>query len=180
MAKKSCRVSDRPVFKSLLVLRSSFAGGAHSFLKSQNKKAIEDIITRLTIEYGLRIYQCAVASNHLHLLVKIECRKSYKAFIRVLSGTIATHIMRGKSFKDFQKSLAGDGVHPEEIQGKGQKFWQFRPFGRVLFWGRDFKICSAYVVQNRSEAIGFLTYQPRRNFYSKWIVETLDPLLPEG
>jgi REP element-mobilizing transposase RayT len=174
-----------------LVLRSSWAMGQNSFLRQQNKRPIESLITSLSRKYGVTLYQRAIASNHVHLLLKIECRKSYVAFIKVLSSKIAFHVMKNQSFKIFKKSLPdhsdlrstitarskprSDGAKTTEIQGMGQKFWQFRPFNRVLTWGRDFNGCKQYVIQNTLEAIGFLTYKPRNNSYAKWIDGGLKP-----
>jgi hypothetical protein len=97
--------------------------------------------------------------------------------------------MNGESFATFTSKVAGEGsiqatvAGPEsdralstgdgsnqayETQGKGQKFWQFRPFSRVMSWGRDFKSGCEYVVQNTLEALGFIPYKPRRNHYAQW------------
>ena len=176
------RKSRRPLSTKApmhLVLRSSWARGETSFLRPQNKKSIETLISAVARKYGVTLYQRATASNHLHLLLRIECRKSYRAFIRVLSSKIALHIMRRKSFQQFKASLPkplwGDGGTTTEPQGKGQAFWQFRPFHRVLFWGRDFNTCKRYVLQNTLEAIGFLDYAPRTNSYAQWITASLSP-----
>jgi REP element-mobilizing transposase RayT len=174
-----------------LVLRSSWAMGQNSFLRPQNKRPIESLIASLSRKYGVTLYQRAIASNHLHLLVRIECRKSYVAFIKVLSSKIALHVMKNQNFKIFKKSLrdhivlrpntmarstaGGDGANTTEIQGKGQKFWQFRPFNRVLTWGRDFKGCTQYVIQNKLEAIGFIKYKARNSSYAKWIAGGVGP-----
>ena len=48
-------------------------------------------------------------------------------------------------------------------------FWQFRPFSRIVNWGRDFKMCMKYLKQNILEAFGFVPYQPRKNNYTAWI-----------
>jgi REP element-mobilizing transposase RayT len=173
--KRKCR---RPLSTSEpihFVLRSSWAMGPHSFLRPHNKVHIDTLISSLAKEYGIIIYQRAIASNHLHLLVKIKGRKSYVAFIRVLSSKVALVVMKTKSFKLFLKSLQnlrGDGAKTTEIQGKGQKFWQFRPFCRIVFWGRDFKSCKSYVIQNTLEALGFLAYKARKNSYARWTEES--------
>lgn len=147
--------------------------GATSFLNTRNKQAIHNMIQRTAKTYGVRIYQVALMSNHLHLVIKISHRKSYKTFVRVLAGRIASHVMRDQSFKVFKRrvlsSVAGDPpkAHPGqvEVQGKGQAFWQFRPWTRVLHWGRDYKACCEYVKQNVLEALGFAEYKPRKHRY---------------
>ena len=44
----------------------------------------------------------------------------------------------------------------------GLKFWDARPFTRIVEWGRDFKNFGFYILQNTLEATGFMPYQPRR------------------
>ncbi len=191
-----------------LVFRSSYAKGATSFLKSYNKKPIEQIIEKTAAKYGVKIYRKSLAGNHVHLVLRITNRKLYNTFIRVMTSKIASHIMKGKSFAEFKAGLlaqrsqkmqaeAKHETFPKslpkslptslseltqvatqaathEVQGKGQRFFQFRPFSRVLSWGRDYLTCCNYVVQNTLEALGFIAYQPRgRCRYANWIRETM-------
>ena len=146
------------------VLRSQWATGRDSFLAVKNKKSIERIIKKFASRFGVKIYHQAINSNHIHLLLMITNRYFYRAFIKAVSGLIASHVMAQQSFKQFLKSrqvlLPGDG---------GQGFWQFRPFSRVVSWGRDFKACFKYVEQNVLEALGVMPYKPRKNYYAKWL-----------
>lgn len=154
-----------------LVMRSSWAMGNHAFTRPQNKKAIEAITTSLAKKYGVRIYQKAIVSNHLHFVLRIQNRDSYKGFVRLLTGKIASHIMGGQSFTSFLNHVRGDRSGQngsiQEIQGKGQQFWQFRPFSRVMTWGRDFKGTCKYVIRNTLEALGFISYISRKNRYTQ-------------
>jgi len=148
-----------------LVMRSSWAKGPFSFLLLKHKKTISAIIHSQAKKYRVRIYELSIVGNHLHFVLKIPDRDSYKSFIRVVSGQIASQVMGSRSFAEFHKRLRGDAPsHPgfKEIQGLEQAFWQFRPFSRVLHWGRDFKTCCAYVKQNTAEAMGFVKYKPRQ------------------
>ena len=155
-----------------IVLRSSWAQGPFSFLLIKNKKVIERLIESYAKEYAIKVYGKALVGNHFHLIIQIPSRKSYNRFIRVLSSRIASHVMRQQSFKNFQKLIfnqnAGDPPGAQEIQGKGQAFWQFRPWTRVMHWGRDFQICRKYLLQNTLEALGFTTYKPRKNIDARW------------
>ena len=145
-----------------IVMRSLWAKGENSFLHRRNKKPIENLIQKTAKAYLVRVYRVALVGNHIHLLVLARNRTQYKSFIRVLSSQIASQVMRNLSFKSFKQSLRGDGGKQALKQGKEQQFWQYRPFSRVLFWGRDFKNCCKYLVQNTLEALGFIEYQARR------------------
>lgn len=167
-----------------LVLRSSWGRGMNSFLQKRNKKAIEKIIQFAALKYGIRIYEKAIVGNHIHLLVRCKCKKSYHAFISVISGQIASHVMRYLSYKNFKKYFsntsyannfqrssknAGGGQHQQRRykrqqihkQSKGQQFWDFRPFSRIVTWGLDFRNCLRYVNKNMLEAEGYIPLQPR-------------------
>ncbi len=165
------------------VLRSSWAMGSDSFLAQRNRSQVDRIISRFAKKFGVRIYERAINSNHIHLLLKMTNRRLYRAFIKAVSGQIASHVMGQQSFLEFSmsrlKSCAGDGSKSSSGRRKcgiGKKvnevragFWQFRPFSRVVNWGRDFKLCVNYLKQNVLEAFGFVQYKPRKNLYSAWI-----------
>lgn len=158
------------------VLRSQWAMGQDSFLATRNRKTIERIINRFSKKFGVRIYQQAINSNHLHLLLRITNRILYRAFIKAISGKIASHVMGNQSFKLFSKARAkgaGHGSSSLKTQELSQSFWQFRPFSRVVNWGKDFKKCMNYLKQNILEALGFIPYTKRKNYYSKWLRETV-------
>ena len=94
------------------------------------------------------------------------------------------------SFEHIVKiSKAGDGVqaskrvqNSEKINTKiskmSQSFWEFRPFSRIVNWGRDFKTCVQYLKKNVLEALGFVPYKPRKDYYSKWLKDVLPDLTP--
>lgn len=156
-----------------IVLRSSWGYGVNSFLMAKNRKDIERIILRTAKKYLIKVYRQAIVSNHLHLIIKISTRKNYQTFIRVLSSQIASHVMKLQSFKVFQRSLQKNAGDPpkhnrisyekalQETQGKGQAFWQFRPFTRLRYWGKDFKGSCDYLLKNTLEALGFIAYTKR-------------------
>ena len=166
--------------------------GADSFRAPRNRKAVQQIINRFAKKFGIRIYRQAINSNHIHLLLRITNRVLYRAFIKAISGKIASQVMSQQSFKLFseartkaelglKKTLQKQLQLPQPLQlGDGskalvlsQRFWQFRPFSRVVNWGRDFKMCANYLKQNILEAIGFIPYASRKNYYSTWLKETV-------
>jgi hypothetical protein len=72
-------------------------------------------------------------------------RKAFNRFIRAITGIIARITL---------------GV--ERGNPLGEKIWDARPFTRILEWGRDFTRASHYLLQNTLEAIGFISYRPRK------------------
>ena len=129
-----------------LVMRSSIAVGEKSFLRTRYAKRIEEFIRRSALENGVKIYRYANSGNHLHLLVMPRSRDAFNAFSRVVTGLIARVILGA-----------------EKGQGKGVKFWDARPFSRILEWGRKFKIVSDYLLKTTLESLGFIPFVRRRN-----------------
>lgn len=167
-----------------IVMRSIYAKGNDSFLAKRNHAAIERFINTFARQFNIRVYQRAIVGNHIHLVIRSPHRNQYKAFIKALSGKIASHVMRDQSFDQFLGSKGGDGGQQAKSalrsQRKPQGFWEFRPFTRVMYWGRDFKKCCEYLRQNTLEAIGFVAYKPRINYYARWLQETVLILVRAG
>lgn len=168
--------------------------GSDSFLAKRNHHVIKQILVRFSKKFGVRIYQQAINSNHVHLVLRITNRTLSAGFIKAVSGQITSHTVRQQSFRVFalarlqkaagdgsktlQQSQAGGGTAGISTAGlsnemakhqKPEGFWQFRPFSRVISWGRDFKSCISYLKQNTLEAFDFMNYKLRRNYYSAWI-----------
>jgi hypothetical protein len=127
-----------------LVMRSSHARGAQSFLIPQRARQIEKIARDLGREKQVRLYRLANAGNHLHLVVFPKSRKAFNAYIKALTGLIA-RITLGA----------------ERGKAKGLKFWDARPYTRIIEWGKDYRGVLNYLFRNTLEALGFTPYQPR-------------------
>jgi REP element-mobilizing transposase RayT len=131
-----------------LVMRSSKATGSYSFLK--NSRKIFDIIYKQSKLHGVKIYRYANGGNHLHLVILPRSASAYRKFIRAASGLIARLILRRERGSVQQATTTKT------------KFWDQRPYTRIVEWGRDFKSVSNYLMQNILEAIGFVNYKPRK------------------
>ena len=118
-----------------LVLRSDRARGANSMRHKRHRRRIDQLVYKQAKLRKIRIYKYANVGNHLHILLKPSSRAAYVAFIKALSGLIARQILKA-----------------EKNAAKGLKFWNQRPFSRVVHWGRAFKIAKNYVQQNAEEA----------------------------
>ena len=106
----------------------------HKLVFLHQDPIINKIIRKWAARFTIKIYESSVNANHLHSVIGFKHRKLYHAYISALSGEIS------KLFK---------------IK------WQYRPFTRIVEWGRDFKNARAYVIKNQREAWGLISYQPR-------------------
>lgn len=134
--------SKRPFLSNMalhLVLRSTHAKGQRSMLRDYNRNKIKWLIRNQALRFGVKLYRFSNNGNHLHLLVKpSQNRKEFQAFLRVISGVIARHVLKA-----------------ERGKAKGLKFWDARPFSRIVAWGKAFDRCALYIEKNILEALGF-------------------------
>jgi REP element-mobilizing transposase RayT len=114
----------------------------HLILRADVKKPIflatqptvKKIVQKFADRFNIKIYESSVNANHLHLLIQFADRESYTGFVRAISGRLAQIL----------------------------KFaWLHLPFTRIVFWGRDLKRVTLYIIQNQKEAWGITSYKPR-------------------
>jgi REP element-mobilizing transposase RayT len=141
-----------------LVMRSTLARGERSFLRPARARHVRNLVERASQRHGVKIYRFANSGNHLHMIVLPRSRYGFNAFIRTISGLIARLTL---------------GV--ERGRAKGLKFWDARPFTRILEWGKDYTNACRYLLQNTLEALGFIPYRPRAGRVKKLKVETTKP-----
>jgi hypothetical protein len=123
-----------------LVMRSKHAVKDWSFLAKQNRRTVDSIVAGQAKKLGIKLYGYVNVGNHLHMNLLIPSRAAYKKFVRAIAGLIPRAVMgceRGRAM-----SL--------------QKFWDARPFTRIISWGREFSSIKKYFALNRLEAIGFV------------------------
>lgn len=129
-----------------LVLKSDFALGARSLLR--HRPLIEKIIKNAKNRFNVKVYEFAIVSNHIHLLIKGQTRLELQNFFRVVAGHIAQEVLRR---------------HPiEENEKKGNKFWNSRVYSRIVSWGREYLSVRKYVIQNTLEALRIISYNERK------------------
>jgi REP element-mobilizing transposase RayT len=121
-----------------LVLRSTKAKGKNSFHSSQNHKLINLLVYARARRYGVRIYEYANSGNHLHILARFKNIYVYRSFIKSISGIIAMKVGGGKKGSELK-----------------EKFWDQRPFSRIVNWNQTYKIAKDYVTLNFIESYGF-------------------------
>jgi REP element-mobilizing transposase RayT len=132
--------SKRPISSKLpihLVMRTD--GRKFSMRKPRAFRIVDRIVDQTAEKYRVRIYEFANVGNHLHMVIKLPHLREWAKFIRELSGRIAQEM--------------------QELRGpeKGEKFWIFKPFTRVVAsWGKAYRDCCDYVILNRLEGEGHI------------------------
>ena len=125
-----------------LVLKSELAKGEKSFLRKSNSKKIDRVIREQADRWGIKLYHLINVGNHIHLVIKIGDIHYFRPFICAITGVIARHI-----------------TGAEKGAAKLIKFWQARPFTRLIAWGKDFDHISWYLKKNENQG------QHRRNLF---------------
>lgn len=149
LLKKSHAKSARP-FSSRktihIVLRSSLAKGEFSLLKDTHWRKVKDIVHTQARLSNVRVRRYANAGNHIHLLISAVRAKGLARFLRTISGLIARLVLKTERGRPLPKSV---------------RFWDQRPFSRIITWGKEYTGVARYLMKNTLEALGFIPYSPR-------------------
>jgi hypothetical protein len=124
-----------------LVLRSSKAKGPWSFKQTKNEKRIREIVSKFSAKHGVKVLSLANVGNHLHFQIKLSNRYTYRPFIRATTAAIAMAITGASRWKPL-KTKASD------------RFWDRRPFTRIVHGLRAFLDLRDYVRLNQMEGEG--------------------------
>lgn len=125
-----------------LVLRSSRARGAWSFLLSKNRMIIKSALNTHAKKNFVNIISVANVGNHLHIHLKIADRILYKRFIRAVTGIIALKIMSASK-------------NTPRVVNSATRFWDYRPFTRIITDFKYFLNLEDYILINQFEGLGF-------------------------
>src|SRR5262249_43544587 len=79
-----------------VVLRSSRAKGLWSFLHSRNRAAVENLVRKTALRFGVKLQQMANSGNHLHLIVQGQSRDGLQSFLRTFPALLARGITGAK------------------------------------------------------------------------------------
>ncbi len=123
MLLKSKRREKRPLNFKLpahLVLKAT-----NSFLLVFKKSEVEAILRDYAKRMGVRIYDCGVHADHVHLSALFPTREAYVRWIRAVTSVL---VQRFKGLK-----------------------WRLRPYTRISQWGKPFARLKAYILKNRDE-----------------------------
>ena len=128
-----------------LVLKSSQARGARSFGHSKNVRPIRAELERHCNKYGVKLMSYSNNFSHLHMLLKFPSRSVYMRFIRSLTSGIAMIVTGAR-----------------KLARLAAKFWDRRPFTRVVRGYKAYKTAAAYVRLNQLEAEGKIPHRESR------------------
>lgn len=156
------RRSRRPLNskKSLhIVLKSNHAIGGRCLFR--HKKMILFVMRKACSLFRVKVYNFAIAGNHIHLLVKGSSREDVQNFFRVLAGHSAQNILK---LYPMKKRGGAPDLKPG-CEKNRRKFWSYLIYSRVISWGREFQVVSKYIQQNLLESLGLIAFhrQPVRH-----------------
>jgi REP element-mobilizing transposase RayT len=136
------------------VLRSSQAKGERSFRRGKNLSKVEGILKKFADKHGVHLFNHAIQSNHLHLYVQLSSSKGYFRFIRAVSSAIGY-----------------------AIAGRVKKFWDRRPFSRIIRDDKEDIVVNDYIELNKIEADTGFSRGKARAVLAKKIAEKSRQLL---
>ncbi|MEQ1877665.1 MAG: transposase [Bdellovibrionia bacterium] len=145
------RVGSRPLSTREtmhMVLRSSKATGDWSFKKQKNEQKIKEIVARIAHKFGVRILSLGIVGNHLHFHLKLGNRFAYKPFVRGLTASI-TMAVTGVNRWTRVKGVGGKGC-----ESGSERFWDLRPFTRVVRGLKALLTLRDYIQLNQIEGYG--------------------------
>jgi REP element-mobilizing transposase RayT len=146
-----------------LVLRSSKAKGSWSFTRAENKSKIQAIVKKHAAKNFIKVISFANVGNHLHLHIQLPHRRAYFSFIRAISGAIALTVTKANKLKKL-------------VNSHSDRFWDYRPFTKVITSFKYFLNMKDYLAINRLEGEGagrLLARQmlvDRRNAKEAWML----------
>lgn len=123
-----------------LVLKST----GSSFFNPGNRQ-LERIFREHAKKYCIQLYEISFNWSHVHLILKLPTKGSYKAFIRTVTAALVAYLSK--------------------LSGKNLKgIFDLRPFTRILNWGRDLRNTIDYCELNELEGWGLIS---RKKNHSK-------------
>lgn len=100
-----------------LAMRSSKATGRWAFDKPAHWENIEEIAHRFGNKYNVAVLSIKPSGKSLHFVLRLRDASRYRPFIQAVSSAI---MMAITGYSRWKKRPAGE------------KFWDYRPFTRVL------------------------------------------------
>ncbi len=134
-----------------VVMKSRLAIGDRSFLRANNRRAIKAIIEQSAKRFYVTLTRNVNVGNHLHLLICAPTAEAQRNFLRTISALIA------------RKVMSAHRNSPMKLKSLGSlRFWDGRPFTRLIPWGRAYQAILNYLSLNSLQAIGFSKKEGRK------------------
>ena len=165
LTKRKNRTHGRPIstqHSMHFVLRSTRAKGDWSF--KLHERAIREIIEKFATKNGVKLNSMANVGNHLHLHLQLSTRHTYQAFIRAITSAIMMTVTGASRWN--KRPLEKLKAQAEQETNKPKKFWDRRPFSRIVVGLKAYLTMRDYVYLNELESNGFKREQAR--FYVSW------------
>lgn len=122
---------------------------------------MKQIISKFAHKYEVKVYSSANVGNHLHLHIKLSNRFTYYKFIRAITAAIAMAVTGASRWQPLRKTES----QKSNRQIK-DRFWDYRPFTRVVVGFRGFLNLKDYIEINQMEGFGY--DHQRAIFFLKW------------
>ena len=125
-----------------LVMRSTKATGTRSF--TRHRALVKGLVESQAKNANVRVISWANVGNHVHMHIQLPriFRVQYTKFIRGLTGAIALKIMAANRLNKV-------------VRETKDRFWDQRPFTRVLTSWREHVNLRHYIQTNHFEGLGF-------------------------
>ncbi len=141
-----------PKYAQHVVLRSTIAKGRYSLLLKN--KEIDAEIRKQAHRFFVKIYQIANAGNHIHIVLRAHKRREFRKFMRIIASLIARKVLGAKR-------------NSAVLKDSKRRFWDARPWSRIISWGKHFKNAISYLNLNNIETQFNLARHSARELISK-------------
>jgi REP element-mobilizing transposase RayT len=147
-----------------LVLRSTKAKGDWSFKTSRNDKRVREIVKKFADKNGVRVLSMANVGNHLHFQIKLTSRHTYRPFIRAVTAAIAMAITGASRWAPLEKQLKGRSSAGRAPSSPAKRFWDYRPFTRIVQSLTALLVLKDYIRINELEGEGYARE------HARWVI----------
>ncbi len=110
------------------------------------RKDITQILQKFSLKHGVKVVTFANVGNHLHLQIKLTNRFTYKPFIRAVTSAIAMRVTGRNRWTATRLNASAT---------KKEKFWDLRPFSRVIESFKAYLNLRDYISINQLEGFGY-------------------------
>lgn len=122
-------------------------------------KLVHRIIKRYSKRFHVKIEQCSVNFDHIHMNFRIPRRAMSHYFLRVVAGQIAQELQNSQLLREVTDTpKAAKGISAKRLM----KLWLVRPFTRVVHGWRAYITLRHYIQLNEREVSGVIPYQKER------------------